>query len=137
MAIEYTIKDEFDHVLGEKGNTYISCRRLCWCNEEEAQDKPGKIDIRKYYINNEGNEIVGKGVGLTDEEASELANVLVTNNFGETKDIINGIKNREDFIPSLVECLNSDDVEKLGIDPSQYKKEDYYDPRESLFDDIA
>ena len=132
---EYTIKDGFDNILEEKGNTYISCRRLCWCSQEEAQDKPGKIDIRKYYVNNEGTEVVGKGVSLSDEGASELAKVLVSNNYGETKDIINGIKNINDFMTSLVHCLNTNELEEVNIDPTQYEKEDYYDPRESLFGD--
>lgn len=137
MSINYTIKDGFDYVLGEKGNSYISCRRLCWCSEEEAQDKPGKIDVRKYYVGSEGNEVVGKGVGLSDEEASELAKVLVSNNFGDTKEIINGIKDREDFMPSLASCLSGEQLDQVGIDASNYEKEDYYDPREMLFDEDA
>ena len=43
MSIEYTIKDNFDYVLEEKGNTYISLRKLCWCGaDEEARNAQRK-----------------------------------------------------------------------------------------------
>ena len=135
MSIEYTIKDNFDYVLEEKGNTYISLRKLCWCGADEAEEKEGKLDIRKYYTGKDGNEVVGKGVSLTEEGANELINVLTSNNYGNTKTIINNIKNREDFMPSLASCLNEEQLEQVGIDPSKYEKEDYYDPRKDLFDE--
>ena len=135
MAIEYTIKDNFDHVLEEKGNTYISLRKLCWCGADEAEEREGKLDIRKYYTGKDGNEVVGKGVSLTEEGANELVNVLTSNNYGNTKTIINNIKDREDFMHSLANCLSNDQLEEVGIDPSKYEKEDYYDPRKDLFDE--
>ena len=135
MAIEYTIKDGYDHVLEEKGNTYISLRKMCWCGADEAEEKEGKLDIRKYYTGKDGNEVVGKGVSLTEEGANELVHVLTKTKYGNTKTIINNIKNREDFIPSLVNCLSDEQLQDTGIDVSKYEKEDYYDPRKELFDD--
>ena len=135
MAIEYTIKDGYDHVLEEKGNTYISLRKMCWCGADEAEEKEGKLDIRKYYTGKDGNEVVGKGVSLTEEGANELVHVLTKTEYGNTKTIINNIKNREDFIPSLVNCLSDEQLQDTGIDVSKYEKEDYYDPRKELFDD--
>ena len=135
MAIEYTIKDGYDHVLEEKGNTYISLRKMCWCGADEAEEKEGKLDIRKYYTGKDGNEVVGKGVSLTEEGANELVQVLTKTEYGNTKTIINNIKNREDFIPSLVNCLSDEQLQDTGIDVSKYEKEDYYDPRKELFDD--
>ena len=135
MSIEYTIKDNFDYVLEEKGNTYISLRKLCWCGADEAEEREGKLDVRKYYTGKDGNEVVGKGVSLTEEGANELVNVLTSNNYGDTKTIINNIKDREDFMPSLVNCLSGEQLEEAGVDPSKYEKEDYYDPRKDLFDE--
>ena len=36
---------------------------------------------------------------------------------------------------SLANCLSNDQLEEVGIDPSKYEKEDYYDPRKDLFDE--
>lgn len=135
MSIEYTIKDGFDFVLEEKGNTYTSLRKICWCGADEAEEKEGKLDIRKYYTGKDGNEVVGKGTSLTEEGANELVHVLTSHNYGNTKTIINGIKDREDFMSSLVSSLSGEQLEEAGIDPSKYEKEDYYDPRKDLFDE--
>lgn len=129
--IVYTVGD-IDRVVEEKGNTFIALRHMKWC--EASVDKEFKLDLRKYYMNSEGGETVSKGISFATEEGPhELTRVLAEEGFGHTDEIIEAIKNRDDFMPSLVKALNGDDLSKVGVvDVSEYQEEDYYDPRKDL-----
>lgn len=129
MAFDYKVNPDFDFIFDEKGNTFLALRKIAW--SEGSQEK---LDIRKYYNSADGKETVGKGVSfITEEGPHELTRILVENDFGYTDEIINGIKNRKDFMTSLVKVLNEEDTKELGlenIDPN----EEYFDPVESLLD---
>lgn len=129
MAFDYRVNPDFDFIFDEKGNTFLALRKIAW-NEGGKE----KLDIRKYYNSADGTETVGKGVSfITEEGPHELTRILVENDYGYTDEIINGIKNRKDFMTSLVKVLNEDDSKELGlenIDPN----EEYFDPVESLLD---
>ena len=131
MAIEYTVGD-LNRIVEEKGNVFIALREMKWCAADVEKDF--KVDIRKYYMSAEG-ETVSKGISFgTEEGPHELTRVLAEEGFGHTDDILEAIKDREDFMASLVKALNVEDIDNLGIDASQYKEDDYYDPRKSLLD---
>ena len=51
-----TIIDEFDHIIQEKGNTYISLRKVKWFENSDV-----KLDLRKYVTNTDGSEKMMKG----------------------------------------------------------------------------
>ena len=127
-GFSYEIVDDYDKVFDEKGNTFLSLRKLKWGGKEAV-----KFDMRKWYNNADGSEKCGKGFSfLTDEGPHELTKVLVEEGFGHTEDIINGIKDREDFIDSLVYALSDDNKEvlkKAGI------SEEYFDPKDIFGDD--
>ena len=129
MAFDYKVNPDFDFIFDEKGNTFLALRKITW-NEGGKE----KLDIRKYYNSSDGTETVGKGVSfITEEGPHELTRILVENNYGYTDEIINGIKNRKDFMTSLVKVLNEEDTKELGlenVDPN----EEYFDPVESLLD---
>jgi len=126
-TINYNIIDEFDHIFDEKGNTFLSLRKIQW------GEKGGvKLDLRKWYNNSDGGETVGKGFSfLTEEGPHELTRILVGNNFGDTKEILDSVKEREDFIPAL--------KASIGGEPETYKDafsgQDYYDPSEIFGED--
>lgn len=128
MAFDYKVNPDFDFIFDEKGNTFLALRKIAWGGGQE------KLDIRKYYNSSDGTETVGKGVSfITEEGPHELTRILVENDYGYTDEIINGIKNRKDFMTSLVKVLNEEDTEELGlenVDPN----EEYFDPVESLLD---
>ncbi len=124
MAFEYEVDKEFDHVIDEKGNSFIALRKIQWGGKGDF-----KLDLRKWYISSTGEETVGKGVSfLTEEGPHELAKVLVDNGYGHTNEILSGIYHREDF----EECLQG---LRDGVDIANNKSndEDYYDPEELLF----
>lgn len=129
MAFDYKVNPDFDFIFDEKGNTFLALRKISW-----GEGSKEKLDIRKYYNSADGTETVGKGVSfITEEGPHELARVLVENEYGYTDELLNGMKNRKDFMTSLVKVLNEEDTKELGIenvDPN----EEYFDPIESLLD---
>lgn len=123
MAFEYEIEEGFDHVFDEKGNTFLALRKVQWGGKGDF-----KLDLRKWYINSNGEETVGKGISfLTEEGPHELAKVLVDNGFGHTGEILQGIYHRDDFEQCLENLRN-------GINVMDNNDEDYYDPKEFLLD---
>ena len=117
----YDIDDSFDYIIDEGGNTSINVRKISW------NGKPYKLDIRRYTYK-DGEEKMMKGISLSDEASNELTKVLIDNGYGNTKYIINSLKNRDDFKESLLEDNNSSDVNNNTDD----EDEEYYDPKELL-----
>lgn len=126
----------FDHIIEEKGNSYIALRKLTW-----SEGSSERLDIRKYMVDSDGNEVIGKGVGfLTEDGPHELTKVLVETGYGKTEDILKGIKDRKDFMPSLNKILSGSEKESVSkdtdMDFNEYKEEEeeYYDPRELVLE---
>lgn len=117
----YDIDDSFDYIIDEGGNTSINVRKISW------NGKPYKLDIRRYTYK-DGEEKMMKGISLSDEASDELTKVLIDNGYGNTKYIINSLKNRDDFKESLLDDNNSSDVNNNTDD----EDEEYYDPKELL-----
>lgn len=125
------IVDNFDFILEEKGNSYLALRKLKW-NENSTP----RLDIRKYMIDSEGNEVIGKGIGfLTDVGPHELVKVMVENGYGKTIHVLNGIKDRDDFMPSLNKVLSESQMDELSdVNPDlefgeEEEEPEYFDPR--------
>lgn len=121
---KYNIVDDYDKIFDDKGNTFLAMRKIQWGDSDKTY-----LDLRKWYCNADGQETPGKGFSfLTEEGPHELARVLVENGYGHTDDIINSIKDREDFMTSLVECLNKEELDNLDIELPEVDDGDYYDP---------
>ena len=121
--IVYNIVDEFDHTFDEKGNTFLAFRKLSWGDGEP------KYDLRKWYINKEGQETVGKGVSfLTEEGPHELARVLVSTGFGHTDELVSELVKRDDFKIALNRAVGKDDP----LYDDSIKDDEYFDPKELL-----
>ena len=111
MAFEYTVNPELDRIVEEKGNTYISFRKITW--GPEIDEEKEKLDIRKYYTNADGEEVVGKGVSfLTDEGPHELTKILLEEGYGHSDDIAEAIKNRDDYNDIVEDITNNDNKNK-------------------------
>jgi len=118
--IKYTIGD-LDEVFDEKANTVLALRKVAWGNGEE------KLDMRKWYIGID-SETAGKGFTfLTDEGPHNLTKLLVDQEYGNTKDLLVSLKNRDDFESSLDKVL-SGNLEDEVIDDGQ----EYFDPKEFI-----
>lgn len=121
---KYNIVDDYDKIFDDKGNTFLAMRKIQWGESDKTY-----LDLRKWYCNADGEETPGKGFSfLTEEGPHELAKVLVENGYGHTDDIIDSIKNRDDFITSLVQCLNKEEIDQLDIELPEVDDGDYYDP---------
>lgn len=117
--IEYSIVDEFDHTIDESGNQFIALRKIRWGDRDKVS-----LDIRKYWMQAEG-EVLGKGVSfLTEEGPHELVNVMTREGYGNTKEILKSLKDRDDFQKSLNVVLGRESEfydEEVG-------EEEIYDP---------
>lgn len=123
MAFEYKVNPDFDFTFDEKGNTFLALRKLSW-----GEGKPEKIELRKWYNSADGTETPNKGFTfLTEEGPHELTKVLVEQGFGYTDDILNSLKDREDFKSSLSKVLSGKELDELGIEKVD-PDEEYYDP---------
>ena len=120
----YTIHDNFDYTIEETGNTFVALRKLTWGDSTNP-----KLDLRKYY-NTEQGERVHKGVSLSDEGADELTKVLCETGYGDTEEILQGIKDRDNFMSSLVNVIGKDNIPETDM---EIKDSDYFDPN-SIFD---
>ena len=111
--ISQEIVDNFDYIISERGNTYISLRKVKWPPTSEP-----KLDLRKYGTKSDGNEQIQKGVCFDDDAANELTKVLCEQGYGNTMDICNGISDRDDFLESVCRVLSDDNREVLqGVFP--------------------
>lgn len=131
MAKDFNMQiiDDFDFILEEKGNSFTALRKLKW-----SENSTVRLDIRRYIINSEGDEVTGKGVGfLTEDGPDELVKVLVENDYGVTSEILSAIEGRDEFIVSLKRVLSDEKLEELNnvtIEEEEEDEEVYYDPRE-------
>lgn len=69
-ALHLEIDPSLDEVFDEgSGSTFLALRKLRWSETSDF-----KIDIRKWYVNKEGEEVAGKGVSfLTEDGPTNLA----------------------------------------------------------------
>lgn len=128
----YEIIDGFDKVFDEKGNSFLAIRKIDW----GGRGTP-KLELRKWFNNAQGEETIGKGFSfLTEEGPNELTKVLIESGFGHTEEIIEGIKDREDFLPALCKAYeNAKDI--IGSENFENIKDEdvYYDPSKLLFEE--
>ena len=115
-SFEFTVKEGFDYVLEEAGNSSTNLRMVDWGNNGNY-----KLDIRKWSYQN-GQERAMKGTTLTEDGANELTHALTENGYGDTKQILRNLSTRKDF-ESALNSYNEPD-------PEQEEQDGYYDPKE-------
>lgn len=130
----YEINEEFGtEIISEGGNSFVGLRKISWNGREE------KVDIRKYMVNSDGNEIMGKGISLSEEEANTLTNTLVDKGYGDPKHIIKSYadNNNTKAIGSMYMVLNDMDPEYVSECALETEgDEDEGFDAESLFDSV-
>lgn len=118
---KYSIDESYNHIIDEKGNTFLALRKIAWGDSDNY-----RLDLRKYYNTEEG-ERMAKGVSMSDEAADELVNVLTSTGYGNTKEIIDNIKNRDEFFTCLSQSIGKDNIPETDMEVSI---DEMYDPRE-------
>lgn len=127
--IRYTIIDEFDKIIDEKGNKTLNLRKLSYGDSTNV-----KLDLRQWYVDENGKEGMGKGTSfLTEEGPHSLVEIMAKEGYGRTKPILESIKERPDFRPSLNSVLNEDDefydqTAATGVE----EETSFYDPKQCL-----
>lgn len=106
---KYEINEDFDYTIDEKGNSYIALRKIKW-NGSDSE----KLDLRKYFVNSDGDEVMGKGVSFITEDGPHcLVETLIEQGYGDTKKILELTSKREDFVEAI-EILKDDDNEVIN-----------------------
>ena len=130
------IDPSLDVVFDEgSGNSFLAMRKLRW-----DENSSFKIDLRKWFTNSDGEEIAGKGFSfITEDGPNNLVNCLIDNGFGDTRDIIEKVSTRDDFVDALATSAAA--LDALGLDELKDKvkkaaesseTESFYDPKELL-----
>lgn len=116
---------DLNAIIDEKGTQFIAMRKTQWLAEgKEKDESKAHLEIRKYLIDKDGVEKPGKGVSfLTDDGPNTLAEVLVDNNYGNTKTLLKSLKKREDFKNSVEHLYDKEEDAAEG---------DFFDMRSLL-----
>lgn len=119
---KFEVVEDFDNIIEEKGNTFMALRKVRWGDREDVS-----LDLRKYYTSSTGEEVMGKGVSFqTEEGPNNLIKVMVMNGYGKTQEILEGIKDRDDFKSSLNRVIGKDN--ELYDDSIIDDEEEFYVP---------
>ena len=126
MAYEYKIHDGIDFIFEEHQNMFSAIRKITWGTNTNPH-----LEIRKWMNNPDGSERANKGFTfMTEEGPGELVLALLHLGHGETKQILNVLKDRENFRRSLNSVLGDKDPD---FDPkSGTIEDDFFDPKDLL-----
>lgn len=124
-APTYKINAEGPNILiAEEGNSAYMLRQVSW------NGRPEKIELRKWITTPNGEELPGKGFSFRDRsKLDEIVEGLAQNNFGNTKILLQNIRDREDFESALVHTIGQQKVIQARNTEFEVDKDEYYDPR--------
>ena len=107
--MQYHVFKDYDVPFDEKGSTVGTIRKVQWVKTgEEPDESKAKLELRKMYIQGEG-ERPGRGYTFgTLEGPHELAEGLVRIGFGNTKTLLKDLRDRNDF-EEAVNTISDDD----------------------------
>lgn len=131
--LQLEIDPSIDEVIDEvPGSSFIALRKLRW-----SPTSSFKLDIRRWYTNNTGEEIAGKGISfMTEQGPDNLINALLRHGYGDTRKTLDGIKERPDFLENVKDVLDEmhSDLGGLIVEraPSTDIEELFYDPKSIL-----
>lgn len=122
---------DYNVVFDEKGSTCGTLRKVQWIKgDAEPDESKAKLELRKIYNSPDG-EKNGKGYTFSTEEGpSELVIGLIDSGFGNTKDIIEHTKERDDFVQA-VQAIKFDDANVINEDG------EVFDMRDLLLNDFG
>lgn len=101
-----------DEIIEERGNAFIALREVAWGNSDN-----GKLELRKWYTDSEGNENPNKGVVFLSEKTPDLiTEKMIDLGYGDTEYILRELKKRVDYDAAMYNIenninKNNDDVE--------------------------
>ena len=109
--------EDFNIVFDEKNSTCGVIRRAQWIKDgDEPDESKAKLEIRKIYNTSEG-ERSGKGYTFSTENGpDELVVGLIDAGFGQTSEILQHIKTRDNFKDAVqaIKFVNDDFIDEDG-----------------------
>lgn len=126
LELDPSVDKIFDEI---PGNAFLAVRKLRWNQNSEF-----KLDIRKWFTNSNGEEIAGKGVSfMTPEGPSNLVKALLEIGVADTKTTLDGLKDRDDFLISVKEVLDENNMDINSITVTRENSSaSFYDPKSIL-----
>lgn len=121
------INEGYNHIITEKGNTFIALRKITW-----DLGKDEKLDLRKYVVNSDGSERMMKGISFDNDTAYELVHTLTKTGYGDTRTIMGNLRERPDFMDALSYVLSDEEKEQLDLDLPEVPDEEYFDIRSMM-----
>lgn len=131
--LQLELDPSIDEVIDEvPGSSFIALRKLRW-----SPTSSFKLDIRRWYTNNTGEEIAGKGISfMTEQGPDNLIQALLKHGYGDTRKTLDGIRERPDFLENVKDVLDEmhSDLGGLIVErtPSTPIEELFYDPKSIL-----
>lgn len=131
--LQLELDPSIDEVIDEvPGSSFIALRKLRW-----SPTSSFKLDIRRWYTNNTGEEIAGKGISfMTEQGPDNLIQALLKHGYGDTRKTLDGIRERPDFLENVKDVLDEmhSDLGGLIVEraPSTDIEELFYDPKSIL-----
>lgn len=105
--MDFKLETRNEFIFDEKGNTVLALRDESW------NDKDFKLSLRKCYVDKDGNLSANKGFSfLTEEGPNLLTEELVRRGYGNTKELVNILKERDDISKEDLDGLDSDGDEE-------------------------
>lgn len=130
LEIDHSIDEVFDEGVG---SSFLALRKIRW-----NENSPYKLDIRKWFTNSDGSEVAGKGVSfITENGPNGLVKALLKNNYGDTRDVLDSIKTRDDFLYNVKSVLDEmgENSDLIAVKPSGEDSETtFFDPKELIAD---
>lgn len=124
--LEFKLLNDQRYIIEEHQNQMRVLQNGMWGNKGDPIDPDKcKFEVRTVYIGKDGNETMGKGCSFSEEGINELTRLLVENGKGNTKDILESVSKRPEFLTTLKHVLKNDNQD-FDIDLSNVDDE-YFD----------
>ena len=121
--ISYEVKEDgINEVIDEKGNMVMMLREVAWSGRDY------RLELRQWAIDVD-KEIPMKGTSfMTEQGPNNLVHTMTRLGYGDTTEILQNIKDREDFDESLIKVIGKKKVEE-SKEKVVITEDDYFDPK--------
>ena len=130
--LEFKLLDDQRFIIEENNNQMKVLQKGMWANKEEPIDPfKCKYEVRTVFIDKNGNEVMGKGCSMSEAGVNELTRILVEQGLGNTKELLDAMSKRDDFLLSIKHLLaNNPDAQGIDLEID----DDYFAPTEIFID---
>lgn len=130
--LEFKLLDDQRFIIEENNNQMKVLQKGMWANKEEPIDPfKCKYEVRTMFIDKNGNEVMGKGCSMSEAGVNELTRILVEQGLGNTKELLDAMSKRDDFLLSIKHLLaNNPGAQDIDLEID----DDYFTPNEIFID---